>query len=127
MRTKNQQLAEITYKLVTAWKKEGKADQQQRYGGMAHNLPALIRSAGLCQALTFVDTRNEEGYKKLLDHIAKTVQGEQSGKEKLLAAARTSELLEYTRLTREVLLALNWFKRFAQSVLETDSTSGESR
>jgi CRISPR-associated protein Cmr5 len=127
MRTKNQQLAEITYKLVTTLKKEGKPDQQQRYGGMAHNLPALIRSAGLCQALTFVETRDDPGCKTLLDHIAKTVQGEQSSTEKLLAAARTSELLEYIRLTREVLQALNWFKRFAQSVLETDSTAGESR
>jgi CRISPR-associated protein Cmr5 len=124
MRTRNQTYAERAYTLITALKATADQTNLDRYGGMAHSLPALIRSAGLCQALTFVQTRGDDGCNALLDHLAKAVRGDKSNTEKLLSAARNTELLEYARLTREVLQALTWFKRYAQSVLDTDSTSG---
>jgi CRISPR-associated protein Cmr5 len=124
MRTRNQDYAERTYNLVIALKTTADHSKLDRYGGMAHSLPALIRSAGLCQALAFVQTRDDDGCNALLEHLAKAVRGDKSNTKELLSAARTTELLEYTRLTREVLQALTWFKRYAQSVLDTDSTSG---
>jgi CRISPR-associated protein Cmr5 len=97
--------------------------QANEYGAMAHNLAPLIRSAGLCQALQFVKTRNKEPLNILLEHLAKTVLPN-SNAEDLIRRSRESELLEYTKLSREVLQALAWFKRFAQSVLGVDASDG---
>lgn len=86
--------------------------ERQKYGSMAHKLPVLIRTAGLAQALAFVHSRGSDEQKKLLDHIAAVID-----EPDLLARSRTAELADYMRLTRDVLAALVWYKRFAQSVL----------
>lgn len=124
MKTRNQEYASKVYKLVFEAKSK-LADQKKRdkYGSMAHSLAPLIRSAGLCQALQFVHTRKEEPLDILLEHLAKALH--LSNSSELLKRAQNSELLEYTKLSRDVLLALAWFKRFAQSVLDVDATAGE--
>lgn len=85
---------------------------------MSYRLPVLIRTAGLAQALAFVDAHSDAG-KKLLEHIAIVLK--LKGKEALLKFSREAELPKYMLLTREVLAALTWYKRFAQSVLGVES------
>jgi CRISPR-associated protein Cmr5 len=85
---------------------------------MAHKLPVLIRTAGLAQALAFVQARGKNAHKKLLDDLA-TVISAQNG-ETLATTSRTAPLPDYMRLTQHALAALLWFKRFAQSVLEVE-------
>ena len=89
--------------------------ERQKYGSMAHKLPVLIRTAGLAQALAFVDSRGSDEQRQLLEHIAQVV-----SEEDLLRRSRESELADYMRLTRNVLAALVWYKRFAQSVLHVE-------
>lgn len=116
MQTREQQYAARIFEQVKGlpegdWKK---------YGTMAHKLPVLVRTAGLVQALSFVEARGHDAQKQLLAHLAETV-GE-NDKATLLASARTNDLNDYMRLTQKVMAALLWYKRFAQSVLGVDAS-----
>lgn len=101
---------------------------QKKYGSMAHKLPALIRTAGLAQALQFIETRaktDDAPEKKLLTHLAQAL-GFKDGdgmtaKERLLEKSRIEHLGGYMRLTQQSLAALLWYKRFAQSVLNVEA------
>lgn len=91
------------------------AGAHKKYGAMAHKLPILVRTAGLAQALEFVNTRSSDVQQQILDHLADVVGV--TPRKTLLDRSRTADLDEYMWLTREVLAALQWYKRFAQSVL----------
>ncbi len=117
MQTRDQKYAVDVYKRVLEVKKAEKADRD-RYGAMAHQLPILIRTAGLAQALAFLDSRDTKGHKQLLIDLAATVG--QPGK--LLQSAREAGIGEYMNLTRQVMDALLWYKRFAQSVLDVKTS-----
>ncbi|GIX07837.1 MAG: CRISPR system Cmr subunit Cmr5 [Candidatus Poribacteria bacterium] len=125
MQTRDQLYAQTVYAQVSqmAGEEIPKSDRNA-YGSMAHRLPALIRSAGLAQALAFVEARGKEPHKRLLDHLAQTL-GEGSRSD-LLERSRRAELPEYLDLTRRALAALNWYKRFAQSILEVESGIDDS-
>lgn len=94
--------------------------ERKRYGSMAHKLPILVHQAGLVQALAFVQSRNKVPYDRLLEHLAVAV-GE-TDTSQLFERSRSAPLSEYIYLTERVMLALKWYKRFAQSVLKVDST-----
>ncbi|GAC1637336.1 MAG: type III-B CRISPR module-associated protein Cmr5 [Ktedonobacteraceae bacterium] len=115
MQTRDQKYAAKVYDKVSKVSKE----ERDSYGSMAHKLPVLIRSAGLVQALAFVDARGKEAQKHLLRDLADTV--DQKDIQTLLARARQAPLSEYMRLTQQVIAALLWYKRFAQSVLGVDT------
>ncbi|MBX0331288.1 type III-B CRISPR module-associated protein Cmr5 [Oscillochloris sp. ZM17-4] len=90
--------------------------EKDKYGSMAHQLPVLIRTAGLAQALAFVDARREPVMQRLLDDLA-IVLG-RAPRADLIRLSRDAPLADYMRLTQDALAALLWFKRFAQSVLD---------
>jgi CRISPR-associated protein Cmr5 len=100
----------------------------KRYGAIAHRLPVLIRSAGLAQALAYVDARGKKEGKRILDDLAKVVgvRGEEGIEHRfeLITRSRTTTLLEYMYLTDQCLDALLWFKRFAQTVLKVEPGEG---
>jgi CRISPR-associated protein Cmr5 len=117
MRTREQEYAAKVYAQVKPLADLDKK-QRKKYGGMAHKLPILIRTAGLAQALAFVEARGdkEELQHKLLAHIAEvTIQTDSAT---LLKRSREDNLTAYMHLTQKVLDALLWYKRFAQSVLD---------
>lgn len=114
--TRDQRMAESVYRLVLPLKDQ--ETQRKKYGSMAHKLPVLIKTAGLAQALAFVESRGGDEGKKLLDHIAEVVK--LNNHNTLQSAIRQAELRKYIRLTQEILTALVWFKRFAQSVLKVE-------
>ena len=107
--TRNQRYAEQIYNQVQSVS----ATQRAGYEGMAHKLPVLIRTAGLAQAFAFVCARGETEHRLLLDHLAEVVGA--GNALNLLARSRSDELARYIRLTQEVLAALLWYKRFAQT------------
>jgi len=96
------------------------SEERKRYGSMAHKLPILVRQAGLVQALAFVQSRCKVPYNRLLAHLAETVGA--ANADALLDHSRRANLSEYILLTDQVMLALKWYKRFAQSVLKVDPT-----
>ena len=114
MQTRDQELAARILEQVSEI--AGRSETSRRkYGSMAHKLPVLIRTAGLVQALAFVDARGESVHHTLLDHIAKVVGFD--GRSNLLDRSRTAALTEYMGLSQQIMNALLWYKRFAQSVL----------
>lgn len=135
--TREQRYANSVYGSVDSYRKElektlKETDPQKRqdalktagkpYGSLAHKLPVLIRSAGLAQALAFVQARHKDNTPQriLLQHLNAAV-----GKGDLVILSRTAPLDEYMYLTAEVLAALLWFKRYAQSVLGVESGASD--
>lgn len=116
MQTRDQKLAAAVFERVSKYKSRDKA-AKQKYGSMAHKLPVLIRTAGLAQALAFVEARGDAEQQRLLSHLAEVM-----GRGNLVELSRSVPLAEYVLLTREALAALLWFKRFAQSVLEVEAS-----
>lgn len=104
---------------------------RKRYGVMALKLTALIRSAGLCQAVHFIASRNKDPYKRLLGDLAaqlKRVNSAITDEDSLRKRIREAQLGEYVHLTREALAVANWYARLAQSELNvklTDDTGDE--
>ena len=117
MQTLDQQYAASAYDLILPIRKE---DDYRQYGAMAHKLPILIYTAGLVQALEFVRSRGKPIQWRLVEHLAITIG--QGDAKTLLATVRRAQLSEYIRLTRQILAALLWYKRFAQSILDVDVT-----
>ena len=127
MLTREQDYAAKVYEQITNEFATKPPNAAKKYGSMAHKLPVLIRAAGLAQALQFVDSRGSEDQKLLLQHLALTLgflDGDgnvEKATTKLLDSSRTSQLGPYMLLTQKSLAALQWYKRFAQSVLKVDA------
>ena len=113
MQTIQQTYAKSAYEHVKQYEDADKKVRKD-YGSMAHKLPVLVRQAGLIQALAYVETRGKDA-RPILDHLADTL--DFPSKADLLEKARSADILDYMLLTRQVLWALEWYKRFAQSIL----------
>lgn len=126
MLTRTQRYAADVFGRVEPLAQEDKA-YRDKYKSMAEKLPALIRSAGLAQALAFVQAKavKEEAWGDLLDHLAQTLY--YADRAALSAASRSPQctLSVYLRLTNETLEALLWYKRFAQSLLDAPAQATE--
>lgn len=126
MKTMQQEMAEKAYTKVADFGKinaKGSPERNQ-YGGMAHKLPILVRTAGLAEALAFVESRGKTAHLDLLEDLAQVAAG--INRTDFCAQSRETELQSYIFLTRQTMLALKWFKRFSQSVLDVDATQDEA-
>ncbi|MBS1792186.1 MAG: type III-B CRISPR module-associated protein Cmr5 [Acidobacteria bacterium] len=127
MKTRDQRYAETIFDQVSNFRKlhldkDGNpiSSKVKPYGSMAHKLPVLIRSAGLAQALAFVEARGKDTQKELLRHLEFTLFESKTEPNHLLSKSRSAQLGEYMQLTQNALSASVWYKRFAQSVLGVD-------
>jgi len=120
MHTLQQEYAQKVYEKVASFGNRHAKDSPERkqYGAMAHKFPVLVRQAGLIQALAFVHTRGREAHKTLLEDLAQIVANQSA--DEFVRQCREADLTTYMWLTRQTLSALEWFKRFAQSMLEVD-------
>lgn len=116
LRTLEQEFAEKAYDKIAAYEKDHPKGNAERdnYIGMAQTLPILVRSAGLAEALAFAESR--KGDKDFLDHLASALGF--SSRADLLKESREAEMQKYVYLTRRMMMALKWLKRFSQSILE---------
>lgn len=116
--TRAQQNLKRAYELV-AQLEQADEETKKIYGGLCHNFPVLVRTAGLCQAVAFSESKKGDvkprglAHKHLLEHTAAIL-----GVNNLLETVRESSALEYMHQTRRVLEAFVYFKRFAVSVLK---------
>ena len=114
MNNLNQTLARNVFDKIEAINTAGRDDEyKKKYGKMALRLPALVQSAGLLQALAFVEDNKEIPPKDLVGDLAAVL--DYPSKEVLLGACIDSPFGEYRYLTHRSVIALTWFKRFAQS------------
>jgi CRISPR-associated protein Cmr5 len=120
MQTRNQKLAAQVFRQIEELQRDYPEEKQRkRYGAMAHKLPVLIRTAGLAQALGFVEAKaqSQSGAMngRLLDDLSRTIGV--ADRQTLLRQSREARISEYLHLTQKTLASLLWYKRFAQSVL----------
>jgi CRISPR-associated protein Cmr5 len=95
-------------------------DHQDTYGSRTQKLPALIRSAGLCQALHFVKSRGKTkpSLITLLAHLAEQLKRTDPGitnVDSLCETVRTAKLSQYLWLTREALATVTWYSRLSRA------------
>lgn len=119
MQTLQQRYAADVYDKVASVKDDERVNHKE-YGSMAHKLPVLVRQSGLVQALAFVLTRGKDAHKQLVDDLARTLSHDNG--EALFTAVREADLKAYMWLTRRALVALSWYRRFAESVLGVKAT-----
>lgn len=118
MITLEQELAQKVYLKIEPLQDK---DERKQYGSMAHRLPVLLHTAGLVQALAFVEDRGKEPHQLLVDHLADVLGFDE--RKALLEESRTAPFQKYRYLTHRANIALTWFKRFAQSVLDVEPGS----
>jgi CRISPR-associated protein Cmr5 len=117
--TRDQVYASKAYHDVETFSAEHKGqDERDAYKSMVQSLPVLVRTAGLAQALAFVKTRDGQR-STILSHLDELLHDD-LGSESLLTRSRTARLGEYMYLTRQVMSALLWYKRFAEWLLDKD-------
>lgn len=120
MATLDQARATLAFAHIADVKKLEKA-QREKYESIVQAMPALLRSAGLSQALHFVRSRKDSSQQLFLDHLAAQLTRVDAGidgnKEKLLDTVRKAELAGYLRLTQEALACVSWYRRFVQGEL----------
>lgn len=130
MRTRSQEYANAVYEQVSEIdqqydeKDPVKKKFRKQYGSMAHKLPVLVRTAGLAQALAYVEARGKEAHQELLNHLTDTLQQTSAfdiKKGSLAKQSREADIGEYMHLSEQVITALLWYKRFAQSVLKVEA------
>jgi CRISPR-associated protein Cmr5 len=130
MLTRDQQYASLVYEQVKSTNYSKGGDNAKKYGSLAHKLPILIRKAGLMQTLAFVEARHKPAEMddlqakhpqyQLVVHLATTLKFADA--ETLVNTIRTAPIGEYMRYTLQVLEALLWYKRFAESVLDVKAS-----
>lgn len=125
MRTREQRRAGVAFERIKRLENNGAA-MAAEYGRYAHKLPILVMQAGLAQALTFAEAKDQKGgAKALLEDLAvslKEVGLLSNGTWATLSErAKNAPIPEYQRLTSETLAILSWYKRFAKSVLDIEA------
>ncbi len=126
MATLDQQRATLAFANVAGEQgvKSWSAARQKKYASIVHAMPALLRSAGLSQALHFVLSRKERDQQIFLDHLASQmtrVDPQIVNRATLLDKVRSAELSAYLRLTQEALACVVWYRRFVQGELGLDA------
>ena len=133
-RTRAQRLAEAALTRIRAVAADWPADGQSRpsagssagfsraqYKARADQFPVLVMQAGLAQALGFLRAKagdadgGDNAYRRYLNDLAVVV-GASDG-EALQQQAIAAPLPAYRQLTRQVLDAAGWLKRFGQAYL----------
>jgi CRISPR-associated protein Cmr5 len=131
-KTTDQKRAKIVFEDIMEIKakdKDGETELAKKYGSLALAAPTLIRTAGFVQALAFYEAKGgAKGNKHHLELIKnwtrelRDLKVIPEDKESLreYATSDSCGLVEYMRLTREVLALSQWHRRFAQSVLKAE-------
>ena len=110
LRTREQRMAEIAFQRV----KERTGKDAGDYLSFANSFPSLVHSCGLVQAVAFADAK---GKKNLIEDISKVLE---KHPDELTVQARSKPLAAYMLLSREVLAAAGWVKRYAQALLKEE-------
>jgi CRISPR-associated protein Cmr5 len=114
--TRQQKWAKEALARVTVHVGQGDA---REYRTLCMKMPVLLMQSGLVQALAFVRSRGEPGkaFSADLARVACGLAGDDPGLDLMRTAQDAEDLAVYLALTRDVLDASTWLRRFAQSEL----------
>lgn len=128
LKTRDQRYAAVIYEQVIKLESNKTEEWVKDYGRLANHLPVLVKKAGLAQALSFAEAKSKDedekknkksGDKQLLrdlEEVIRKISGDANLQ--LRQKSLTAGLSDYLWLTQQVMTALHWYKRFAQSVLD---------
>lgn len=129
MRTLDQQMAAYAFQKVSAHENASKS-LRDKYGIWCKGLPGLIQQCGLAQAIAFLESKaarttdpGHEAFQWLLQDLWQ-VPG-LDAVPSLEVYIRQCPVSDYILATRRIQLALVFFKRFSESVLDFDPSSEE--
>lgn len=123
MTMRTQQYAKAAFPRIE--KIAAKAELKKEYGSVALSFPVMVLTAGLAQATGFLRAKGKSHHNAYLNDLAEVLgvrDGEQLHKDVIRCDAQ-----EYQQLTRNVLDAAGWMKRYAQALLKVEETGGAGR
>lgn len=93
--------------------------EQAKYKTFAKRFPTLIHTCGLAQALAFVKSKDEYT-QNLADLIAVL------NMPNLSQDAKTVQVMEYLRLSREAISGASWLKKYAEALIEDPNNNEDT-
>jgi len=111
--TREQKWARAAYEVVC------KEKDNKTFGSLCKNGPSLLQRAGAAQAIGFWNRNDKDrAYLQALAHV-----WDGGTKENLLDRALKDDLKMYMALTRDLMSAAIWLRRFAQAEIADEETS----
>jgi len=97
--------------------------KHKNYDSYIKKMPMLIKTNGLGQTLAFYYSKSEPAYNLILEQIRDyfKLRGIKSGlnsNEGLLNFITAQNSSDYRNITQEIMMLLNWWRRFVDGVLE---------
>lgn len=122
---RDHQRAILAERHVRAMAEGSPPEERKAYGAICMKLPILVHQAGLAPALHHVAQLTRPGKGKILDHLAEQLVGAGllgpvGGREALLTHSREVDAPSLVTVSREVRRCLDWYRRFAKTLLHAD-------
>jgi CRISPR-associated protein Cmr5 len=109
--TRQQQRAKTAFDCVSSY-----SGNLEDYKRLAKRFPALVNTCGLAQACAFVLAKEGVTGREYLSHLQKVMA--LSSTADLAELSRTSQMVDYQRLSREATESGSWLKRYAEAFIE---------
>ena len=114
--TRQQRMAEAAFGRVTDRKKSGSGTVTTEYASFAKSFPALLQTAGLCQAVAFAQAKPGQASHVLADVVTTMIDPGVPTVDTLAEVSRRAGPTEYLRLSRIALQAASWIKRYVEAL-----------
>ena len=109
--------AKAAYGFVEEVLKQSYSDEYKSY---VKNLPPLIQNNGLGNAVAFINSKDKDAYNKIYQQLEGWLQKKGLIEKKLMKEIKEMESGKYRQVTRETLSLLNWWRRFADGMIDTE-------
>ncbi|MDI6861168.1 MAG: type III-B CRISPR module-associated protein Cmr5 [Caldisericia bacterium] len=127
--------AEFAYRCVKEVVDENSSNKEllKNYRAYSRKIPQMILSNGLGQTLAFVKSKAKNGnayellYSQMMDYLRSdsTARIKMPDNIELVEWVISLDSQNYRYVTEEILAFLNWVKRFAEGLIETEEESEE--
>jgi CRISPR-associated protein Cmr5 len=125
--TRSQKLAQAAYARIALHTNSGQKNPDKEYVSFAKKFPALIHTCGLAQAVAFARAKKQANYIADLTEVLRAADhSEMTEKDPLDHHARTQQLTDYLRLSRDAINAASWLKRYVEAATPDDTMEAES-
>ncbi len=95
-----------------------------KYRSATLKAQSLVRNAGLCQALHFLQTKDDGAKLLVADLHSHLIEGRTATKADFLEQVRKADLPDYLAATRETLQCLVWQCRMVESLKDQKKNGG---
>jgi len=128
--TEDQKRAQKVFAQIQAIKNQENEDIREEYGRRCMSFPAFVHGCGLCQAVSFYQSKSgpegkKRAYRLYLQNLADALI-KSSDIDRLAEEVRGADLSKYQHLTREAMALGNWYKRYAEALLGVEPGDGEN-